>query len=211
MTLADHWPLFGLEVRTPRLALRYPDDDLALELVELAERGIHEPGTMPFAVPWTDDPPRAHLQHLWRNRSEWGPARWHCQLVAIECGAVVGTQGMIGEHFAARRVVETGSWVGAAHQGRGVGTEMRAAVLHLAFAGLGAQQAITAAWHDNERSRRVTERMGYEPNGWSTELRRDKPDRMDRFVLERGRWEARRRDDIEIIGLAACRELFGLG
>ncbi|MEO7556936.1 MAG: hypothetical protein ABIV94_10095 [Acidimicrobiales bacterium] len=56
MALLDHWPLYGLEVRTPRLALRGPDDDLAQELVDLAERGIHEPGTMPFTVPWTDDP-----------------------------------------------------------------------------------------------------------------------------------------------------------
>jgi RimJ/RimL family protein N-acetyltransferase len=210
MGIVDHWPLFGLEVRTPRLVLRYPDDALGLELVELAERGVHDPATMPFTIPWTDDPPSAHLQHLWRNRAEWTPARWHLQLVACVDGEVVGTQGMTAEHFAARRTVETGSWVGMAHQGRGIGKEMRAAMLHLAFAGLGAETATTAAWHDNAASLAVTRALGYDENGWTTEMRRDQADRQLRFVMERAAWEARRRDDIEVVGLDACLGLFGL-
>ena len=48
-----HWPLFDLEVRTPTLTLRYLDDELARELTVLAAAGIHEPGFMPFAVPWS--------------------------------------------------------------------------------------------------------------------------------------------------------------
>ncbi len=39
----------------------------------------------------------------------------------------------------------TGSWLGRAHQGRGLGKEMRQAALHIIFAGLGAQQAVTRA------------------------------------------------------------------
>jgi RimJ/RimL family protein N-acetyltransferase len=211
MALVDHWPLFGLEIRTPRLVMRYPDDDLGLELVELALRGVHDPDTMPFTIPWTDDPPSAHLQHLWRNRADWKPQSWHLQLVACVDGAVVGTQGMTAEHFPTRRAFETGSWVGRAFQGQGIGKEMRAAMLHLAFDGLGAQLATTAAWHDNEASLAVTRALGYEPNGWSLELRREQPDRQLRFVMPRTRWEERRRDDIEVAGLAACLPLFGLG
>ena len=30
-----------------------------------------------------------------------------------------------------------------------------------------------------------------------------------RYALDRSRWEGRRRDDIELVGLDACRELFG--
>ncbi|CAB4586671.1 MAG: hypothetical protein F2534_17845 [Actinobacteria bacterium] len=48
------WPLFDLRVTTPRLELRYVDDDLALELAELATRGVHDPEYMPFVVEWTD-------------------------------------------------------------------------------------------------------------------------------------------------------------
>ena len=36
------WPLFDLVVRTPRLELRYPDDDLVYELAALTAEPIHE-------------------------------------------------------------------------------------------------------------------------------------------------------------------------
>lgn len=52
----DHWPLFDLEVRTPHLTLRYLDDDLTAELVAVAARGVHDPATTPFSIPWTDLP-----------------------------------------------------------------------------------------------------------------------------------------------------------
>ncbi len=55
----------------------------------------------------------------------------------------------------------SGSWLTASAQGRGIGVEMRAAVLHLAFAGLGALEALTSAWEDNVASQRVSLRLGY--------------------------------------------------
>src|SRR4051794_4505771 len=64
----EHWPLFGLRVDTPRLTLRYPDDDDAVALAELGAHGVHDPGWMPFSIPWTDvEPPlqqRYSLQHI---------------------------------------------------------------------------------------------------------------------------------------------------
>jgi RimJ/RimL family protein N-acetyltransferase len=42
-----------------------------------------------------------------------------------------------GRDFAVLREVHTGSWLGQRYQGQGLGTEMRSAVLHLGFAGLG--------------------------------------------------------------------------
>ena len=53
---SDHWPLFDLEVRTPRLTLRYLDDTLARAVLDVAVRGVHDPAVMPFMVPWTDLP-----------------------------------------------------------------------------------------------------------------------------------------------------------
>ena len=44
---------------------------------------------------------------------------------------------------------------------------MRAAVLHLAFAGLGALEAQTSAWIDNTASQRVSLRLGYVHEGAS--------------------------------------------
>ena len=62
---------------------------------------------------------------------------------------LIGAQDVRAHDFAVLRTVSTGSWLGREHQGRGRGREMRAAVLHLAFAGLGCLIAQTAAYADN--------------------------------------------------------------
>jgi RimJ/RimL family protein N-acetyltransferase len=208
-----HWPLFDLAVRTPRLELRYPDDDLALALAELALAPIHDPSTMPFTEPWTDaEPafrPRGSLQHFWRLRGSLDPASWSCPMATVVDGEVVGMQDVMAKDFPVARTVKTGSWLTMSRQGQGIGKEMRAAILHLAFAGLGAEYAMTSAWHDNASSQGVTRALGYEPNGWATELRRGQPDRMQYFVLSRERWATHRRDDITIDGLDPCLPLFG--
>jgi RimJ/RimL family protein N-acetyltransferase len=209
MALVDRWPLFGLRVRTPRLELRYPDDELCLGLAELALAGIHDPATMPFSVPWTEAPPdeqpRNTLQWYWRTRADLSPAKWHLDLAVVVDGALVGVQGIMAEHFAERAGVETGSWLGRDHQGRGIGTEMRRAVLHLAFAGLDAAFAETCAWEDNPTSLAVTRKLGYAPNGDTIELRKDVATRMERFRMERSWWEEHlAADDVAIEGLDAC-------
>jgi RimJ/RimL family protein N-acetyltransferase len=214
MALIDHWPLFGLRVATPRLVLQYPDDEMVGALATLTGKGVHDPATMPFMIPWTDTPahelPRNSAQHFWRNRAAWTTDEWHCPMAVLVDDEVVGVQVLFAKQFSTLRSFETGSWLGLAHQGKGVGKEMRAAVLHLGFAGLGGQVAITGAWHDNFASLGVTRSVGYEPNGQEILLRRDKPDLMLHFRMERAAWETRRRDDITIEGLEPCLELFGI-
>jgi RimJ/RimL family protein N-acetyltransferase len=61
-------------------------------------------------------------------------------------------QGLGGRDFAVLREVHTGSWLGRRYQGHGIGTQMRAAVLHLAFEGLGAQHAAFGAFEHNAAS-----------------------------------------------------------
>jgi RimJ/RimL family protein N-acetyltransferase len=208
MGLVDQWPFFGLRVRTPRMELRSPDDELGCRLGELAAEGIHDPATMPFGIAWTDAPvadlPRNSLQHYWLNRATLGPTSWHLSLVALVDGEVVGAGGLIAERFAERRTFETGSWMGRALQGQGLGFEFRQACLHLGFAGLGAEVATTAAWHDNAASLGVTAKLPYEPNGEDVLLRRERPDRMLKFRMPRAAWESVRRDDIAIDGLEPC-------
>ncbi len=211
-TLEEWWPLFGLRVRTRRLELRvHTDDDLA-ELADLVGRGVHPPDEMPFLMPWTDAPPpllqRQTLQYVWRMRAEWTPEAWHLALGAWEHGRLVGQQSVEAKDFATVRTVDTGSWVGRAHQGAGIGKEMRAAVLHLAFAGLGADRADTEAFEDNPASLAVTRSLGYVPNGEGLHVRRDLPVRCLRFTLPRERWERGRRGDITIEGLEPAMDLF---
>jgi len=208
-----HWPLFDLVVRTPRLELRYPDDELVVAAADLAIQGVHDAAAMPFGIPWTDAPPgeqeRNSLQHYWLTRATWTRDDWKCPLVVLVDGAVAGAQGLHATRFPLAREFETGSWLGREFQGRGIGKEMRAAVLHLGFAGLGAQRATTGAFHDNQPSLHVTAALGYEPNGDALHPRRDGVDRQLKFVMTRARWEERRRDDIEIEGLEPCLEMFG--
>lgn len=213
MAPVDHWPLFALRVRTPRLELAYPDDDLAAAVADLAVQGIHPPGFRPFLSAW-DEVPAPHqqrntLQFFWRQRASWTPTSWSCPLAVLVDGAPVGLQGFAADGFPARRTVSSGSWLGLPHQGRGLGTEMRAAMLHLAFAGLGAARAESGAWHDNQPSLSVSRKLGYEDNGDEWRRRGDTADREIRLVLTRERWERHRRDDIELIGLDPCLPFFG--
>ena len=210
--LTPYWPLFGLVVRTPRLELRVPRDADLGSLIALIDEGIHDPVTMPFLQNFTDTPPprrgRDSLQFWWRQRAEWSPDAWSYSGVVFVEGSVVGVQGMDARNFGSLRSVETGSWLGRAYQGRGLGKEMRQAILHLAFEGLGAEEAHSGAFYDNAPSLATSRSVGYVENGETLALRRGVPDRIRRVRMDRATWVARRRDDIEIVGLDACLDMF---
>lgn len=163
---------------------------------------------MPFGFAWTDKPSplfeRNSIQHYWRGRAEHTANKWGIGFVIMLDGQPVGIQGIHGDDFAKTRVASTGSWLGQAYQGQGIGKEMRAAVLHFAFAGLEAERCLSGAWHDNASSLGVSRSLGYIENGEDIALRRGVRDRQIRLLLTRDEWESRRRDDIEIIGLERC-------
>ena len=210
-----YWPFFDLRVRTPRLELRGIDDEMATELTTLAAQGIHEPDFMPFAFEWTDvEPPQLQvntMQFYWRCRAEMTPAAWNLNFAVVEAGVVVGTTGMMAEHFPTLRTFESGSWLGRAHHGRGIGTEMRIATLHLGFLGFGARVATTAAFSDNGPSLGVTRKLGYTANGDSEKVRRGAPAQSLRFTMSAEHFAASvQRDDIELIDVEPCLPLLGL-
>jgi RimJ/RimL family protein N-acetyltransferase len=212
--LIDHWPLYGLRIRTPRLELRLPDNEELAALGELAARGVHDPALMPFAYPWTDLPPaeraRSVMQFSWRCLGSWTPGNWSLPLCVFKDGVVVGLQEIAAGDFAVLREVRTGSWLGADHQGQGIGTEMRAAVLHLAFAGLGAEHARSEAFADNPASFAVSRKLGYQPDGIARHVVRGRPVDSQRVRLTRDHWEAGPRIEATLDGLPACLPLLGL-
>jgi RimJ/RimL family protein N-acetyltransferase len=85
---------------------------------------------------------------------------------------------------------------------------MREAILHLAFAGLGAEEALSGAFEDNAASLATSRSVGYAENGEARGRRRDGSGRTVRFRMARATWEQRRRDDIEIVGLDDCIDMF---
>ena len=185
----DPWPLHNLVLRTPRLELR-PDDDAGLrELVEEARLGVHSPDEMPFGFAWTDAPPNElggnMMRHYWGERARISPDNWTINFLVRLDGRAIGNQGLTGRNFAVSREVCTGSWIGMRHQGQGIGTEMRAAVLLFAFDCLGATRARSDAFEGNERSLGVSRRLGYRPDGTEYAVVRGRAQTHVRLLLER--------------------------
>jgi RimJ/RimL family protein N-acetyltransferase len=205
-------PLYGLRLWTPRLELRLGTRGELIEVHELAQQGIHPPDEMPFENPWTDrsgdeDFVERSVGFHETALREWRPERWSFNPLVFLSGRPIGSQGMRAEDFPTRREVDTGSWLGRAFQGEGIGTEMRTAVLELAFRELGARVALSASMLGNEASKRVSEKLGYEITGTSTSAPRGEP--QQKFDLRIGRENWNPPFPVEIEGAEACRGLFG--
>ncbi|MUL76490.1 GNAT family N-acetyltransferase [Mycolicibacterium sp. CBMA 226] len=208
------WPLAELEVTTPVLRLCHVTDELADELAQLAAEGIHDPATMPFAVPWTDavspELERNTVQYFRQTRAEVSTEHWDVPLAVVVGDDAVGVCSVTADGFPTRRTVSTGSWLGRRHQGRGLGREMRAAALQLVFAGFDADVARTAAWHDNAASLGVTRSLPYVQTGSSRQSRRGVFDTMLEFTMTRAQWDIVRRSDIRLQGVDAVVEQLAL-
>jgi RimJ/RimL family protein N-acetyltransferase len=150
------------------------------------------------------------LQQYWRNLGSWTAEAWKLPFVVEADGAVIGVQTLEANDFTRLRVVDTASWLVAEARGTGRGREMRAAVLHLAFAGLGADFAVSSAWHDNHASLGVSRSLGYVDNGVELQARGNRADRLQRMILTAERWREVARPDVTVVGLDDSRALFGL-
>lgn len=213
----DLWPLAGLRVRSGDLELRYMDDADVHALARLAADGVHEPGAMPFTVPWTRGTPtevaRNVLTYQWGARASVSHQRWTVELAVVRDGEVLGTQGLMASDFPVTRTAETGSWLGLRHHGQGVGTRMRLMILHLLFEGFDGLRATTSAFDDNAPSNGVTRRIGYVENGVDVLAREGEPTLSRRYVLDRATWDGRPaelRPEVDLVGIAAVREQLGL-
>ncbi len=218
MSLSEHWPLFGLRIRTASLELRPPTDADLAQLVELVLEGIHDPETMPFVTGWTDAPSpeleRGALRYWWGCRAGFDAGNWDLPFAVVHDGAVVGVQNLTATDFPTLRTAETGSWLGLAHQGKGIGKEMRRAVVTFGFDCLGAHTITSGAMVDNLASQRVSLAVGYERNGTDTVNRRGVPTEQYRYRLTRQRWAEVSADadvEVHIDGFDACAAMFGLG
>ncbi len=210
--MSDLWPLFDLRVTTPRLELRYIDDELGHELARLAARGIHDPSFMPFFFPWTDkespDLERGALQFYWRCRAEATSTHWDIPFAVLVEGRVVGTTSLAADEFPTMRQFETGSWLGREHQGKGFGKEMRVATLHLGFLGFDAQWATTGAFEDNGSSLAVTRALGYTQAGRRRTISRGEVRTLEGYEMTAEHFRtAVQRADIVLHGVEPCRTM----
>lgn len=211
----DLTALYGLRLRTDRLELRWPDDEEIDALGRLAQTGVHDSGDMPFLVPWTDALGEPDFPARFRDfhhglRRDWSVEEWQLDLGVWAADELIGVQGVVGHDFAATREVKTGSWLAQSFQGRGYGTEMRAAVLELAFHGLGAEAALSSALEGADASMRVSQKLGYVEDAQTVVQVRGRPHLDRRMRLTRDRWIDLERISVRISGLEPCIPLFGL-
>jgi RimJ/RimL family protein N-acetyltransferase len=209
------YPPLGLRVRTPRLVLAGATDDMLERLIPVVRAGVVGPGPLPFDDPmslYEDSPEREWrwLRGIWAGRSHVDRSWWRLYFVVLVDDEPVGMQDVIGVRFAEFGTVMTFSWLGPEYRGHGIGTEMRAAALHLAFDGLAAREAASEAFADNRASNRVSQALGYEPNGTRWDSRRGEAAPLTHWKLTRDRWEKTRRTDIELTGVQDCLPVLGL-
>jgi RimJ/RimL family protein N-acetyltransferase len=207
------WPLFDLRLRTPRLELRVPTDDDLEELCGIARRGLHDPNEIVFTDPSWEELPSpefelSFLQYSWGLRARFSPEDWRLSLAAIAGGRPIGVQDFWAQDFSHRRSVSTGSWIGKQFQRRGLGTEMRAAVLWLAFECLGALVAESAYLDGNAASARVSEKLGYVANGERIVAPKGEPMTQHLVRVTPETWH-RELVPVEVEGLEPCLDMLG--
>jgi RimJ/RimL family protein N-acetyltransferase len=214
--VTDLWPMFGLNIATPRLRLHLPRES-ELGALAQAARVISHPGEPQLHLPWMYDPSpgmeQQFLQRYWRALAHWKPASWHLPLGVYLGERPIGTQDMWANDFARLRSVGTGSWISRDEQGHGYGTEARVAVLELAFGHLGADEACTEYLDGNHASERISRKLGYTDNG-QHQVHRDNIGRLTeyRLRLDRDTWLKTQHDiPCDVRGFDACRASFGFG
>ncbi len=165
------WPLFALRLRTPRLELRVVRDDDLPGLVDAVLAGVQDAERTPTGIPWPhlhpDEIRTAFAGYHWRSRSEVQPNTWALQFAVLLDGVPVGVQELCARSLTVLRTVSSSSWLTRSTQGRGFGTEMRAALLMFAFDSLGALWAESSAPAWNAPSLAVSRKLGYVENGIS--------------------------------------------
>lgn len=219
MTTADAnlfpYPPLNVQVHTPALSLMGATDELLARLVPTVRKGIATEPPWPFDDPmslYKDSPERewGWLRGVWAGRGRVSDSFWRLYFVVVVDGEPVGMQDLVGKNFSAFGTVSSFSWLGPDVRGRGLGREMRQAVLHLAFEGLGAREAGSDAFFDNHASNRISATVGYEPNGLDWDTRKGEAAAINRWRLTREQWVKGRRDDISLVGVDDCLPVLGI-
>jgi RimJ/RimL family protein N-acetyltransferase len=211
-----NYPLLDVRVSTPTLELHSATDELLDELADVVRAGKTHADPAPYDDPisfYETDPDlrvAKWLRAIWRRRGTVDPDFWRLYLVVMVDGRPVGEQTLTGVNFATLGTCTTFSWLSVDERGRGLGHEMRAAILQLAFDGLGAKEASSDAFVDNHGSNAISRGLGYAPNGSDWATRQGEPALLNRWRLTRDDWEMRRRDDIQLHNIEACHAVLPL-
>ncbi|WP_347354887.1 GNAT family protein [Intrasporangium sp.] len=211
--LADVWPVHAIRLRTAGLDLQVMREaDLPAVVGALPDDVELDPGAPSYPGLGRAANRRAALaRSYWRALGTWSPDDWALPFVVRERGEVVGVQWLEGPApYRRQRTVDSSSWLVPRARRRGLGTQMRAAVLELAFGHLGAVAAITSAYVENAASLGVSRALGYRET--HTSVLEPGSRVLQHLRLDRPDWPAGGpARPVDVSGVAGALALFALG
>lgn len=214
MDLEEVWPPFALRIRCGDMELSPVRESDYPELAVIADGGVRSHGRPAFRVNW-DSGARADIaqsiaQYQWSTRANFRAEDWTIELTVRVDGRVVGVQGLSAKDFVRTRSVSTGSWLSLHEQGKGYGTQMRRAAA-MAFA----DYFDAAVFHSeylegNDASRRVSEKLGYSPNGVKSIVAQDGLAHTEHRMILAASNIVRGAEPVEVAGTEVVRRFLGL-
>jgi len=205
------WPLHGIRLHTRDLDLRVMTEADLPTIWRLLPDDLE---LNPHATTYAGLDRRANrrailAQSYWRALGMWSPDDWALPFVVGATGHVVGVQWLEGPDWRSDRTVDSSSWLVPAARGRGFGTQMRAAVLALAFGPLGARAAVSSAVVDNGASLGVSRSLGYRDT--HTSVLEHSGEKLQHVRLARREWESSgHAAGVRVEGVAPALPFFGV-
>ncbi|MBC9821539.1 GNAT family N-acetyltransferase [Terrabacter sp. MAHUQ-38] len=205
------WPVHGIHLRTADLDLRVMTES---ELGVLAAALPDDVELNPHATRYAGLDDRANrravlAQGYWRALGLWSTDDWALPFVVRSRGELVGVQWLEGPDWRADRTVDSSSWLVTSARGRGLGKQMRAAVLALAFGPLGAEAAVSSAVVDNASSLGVSRALGYRDTHRS--VLEHSGETLQHVRLDRAMWVGSgQAHGVVVDGVAPALPLFGV-
>ena len=184
------------------------------ELADIARNGVRRPGVQAFPADWDTGTPEqiaaSLAQYHWATRANLTVEKWTIEFTVRVKGRVVGVQGVSSERYPLTRTLSTGSWLAPNEQGRGYGTRMRSMVIDCFIRQFGAHRFDTGYIDGNAASRRVSEKLGYSPNGHRRIISQDGAPRTEhQLVLFAADYE-HTEDEVNVTGAEAVRRFLDL-
>jgi RimJ/RimL family protein N-acetyltransferase len=143
--------------------------------------------------------------HFWRDLANFKPDDWTLPLGVFHDGTIIGTQTIKATNFALLKEIRSGSWLGVPYRGHGHGTAMRSMILQFAFQYLGAVTARSGALDHNHASARISQKLGYQPDGDRKLVVAGQPRTAHYYRLTHEAFTHPQPSEVE--GLEACRHL----
>lgn len=214
MDLEELWPPFALSIRCGDMELSPVRESEYPELADIADGGVRRDDLPSFLVSWDSgtrgEIAQAIAQYQWSTRANFRVDDWTIEFTVRVDGRTVGVQGVSAKDFVRTRSVSTGSWLALNEQGKGYGTRMRQAAVRTFADHFGAGEFHSGFFEGNAASRRVSEKLGYSPNGMKTIVAQDGQARVEHQVILAAEDFKRGQDPVEVAGAEVVRRFLGL-